>query len=140
MVAKPEELAREQIDRLLDQAGWKVFDISQANIHASRGVAIREFPLADGYGFADYMLYIDGKAGGVIEAKKQGTTLTGVETQSGKYSKGLPNNLPAWQRPLPFLYESAGVETHFTNGLDPEPSCPQGYMEYRESRRPLACL
>jgi type I restriction enzyme R subunit len=136
MIAKPEELARLQIDRLLDQAGWKVFDISQANIHASRGVAIREFPLADGYGFADYMLYIDGKVGGVIEAKKQGTTLTGVETQSGKYSKGLPNNLPAWQRPLSFLYESTGVETHFTNGLDPEPRARSTFAFHRPDSRP----
>ena len=52
---------------------------------ASRGVAIREFPLP-GHGFADYLLYVDGKAAGVIEAKKQGTSLIGVETQSTKYN------------------------------------------------------
>lgn len=57
----------------------------------------------------------------MIEAKKQGATLTGVETQSGRYAQGLPASLPAWRRPLPFLYESTGVETHYTNGLDPEP-------------------
>ena len=121
MIAQPEEIARAGIDRLLVQAGWQVFDVSTANIHAARGVAIREFPLSAGYGFADYLLYVDGKAVGVIEAKKKGATLTGVELQSAKYSKGLPATLPAWQRPLPFIYESTGVETHFTNGLDPEP-------------------
>lgn len=48
-------------------------------------------------------------------------TLTGVEIQSTKYVKGLPENLPAWHRPLPFAYESTGEETQFTNGLDPDP-------------------
>jgi type I restriction enzyme R subunit len=52
---------------------------------------------------------------------KKGATLTGVELQSGRYAQGLPASLPAWRRPLPFVWESTGVETHFTNGLDPEP-------------------
>jgi type I restriction enzyme R subunit len=120
-VGQPEQQAREEIDSLLIAAGWRVFDIAQANIHAARGVALREFPLESGYGFADYLLYLDGKAAGVIEAKKQGATLTGVEAQSARYAQGLPASLPAWRRPLPFLYESTGIETHFTNGLDPEP-------------------
>ncbi|WP_293470376.1 DEAD/DEAH box helicase family protein, partial [Polaromonas sp.] len=95
--------------------------MDQANIHAARGVALREFPLNSGYGFADYLLYIDGKAAGVIEAKKEGSTLTGVEVQSARYTQGLPATLPAWHRPLPFSYESTGIETHFTQGLDPQP-------------------
>ncbi len=60
--------------------------MAQANIHAARGVALREFPLEAGYGFADYLLYIDGKAAGIIEAKKAGATLTGVESQSVRYA------------------------------------------------------
>ncbi|MDZ4254304.1 MAG: type I restriction-modification enzyme R subunit C-terminal domain-containing protein [Sulfuritalea sp.] len=120
-MAQPEQQAREEIDRLLKAAGWRVCDLAEANIHAARGVAIREFPLETGFGFADYLLYVDGKATGVIEAKKQGATLSGVEFQSGRYAQGLPASLPAWRRPLPFLYESTGIETHFTNGLDPEP-------------------
>ncbi len=121
MAEKPEDLARADIDRLLKAAGWAVQPYAEANIHAARGAAICNFTLEKGYGFADYMLYVDGKAAGVIEAKKVGHTLTGVEIQSDKYVKGLPDTLPAWRRPLPFLYESTGVETHFTNGLDPEP-------------------
>ena len=70
----PEEQARTEIDRLLEAAGWTVIDLSKANIQASRGVAIREFPLADGHGFADYLLYVDGKAAGVVEAKRAGAT------------------------------------------------------------------
>jgi type I restriction enzyme R subunit len=94
--------------------------MGQQNLSAYRGVAIREFPLP-GQGFADYMLYVDAKAAGIIEAKKIGATLIGVETQSTKYTEGLPTALPAWSRPLPFAYESTGVETRFTNGLDPTP-------------------
>ncbi|MDP2198127.1 MAG: DEAD/DEAH box helicase family protein, partial [Sulfurimicrobium sp.] len=116
----PEATARKNIDRLLQAAGWHVCDAAAANIHAARGVAIREFPLP-GHGFADYLLYIDGKAAGVIEAKKEGVTLSGVETQSDKYTQGLPAGLPRWGNPLPFSYQSTGVETRFTNGLDPTP-------------------
>jgi type I restriction enzyme R subunit len=54
-------------------------------------------------------------------SQETGATLSGVEFQSSRYAAGLPAALPAWRRPLPFLYESTGIETHFTNGLDPEP-------------------
>lgn len=121
MVQRPEEHARETIDELLAQGGWLVCDPDKANIHASAGVAIREFPLKSGHGFADYLLYVDGKAAGVIEAKKEGATLIGVETQSDKYTAGLPDGLPCWSNPLPFSYQSTGAETRFTNGLDPQP-------------------
>jgi type I restriction enzyme R subunit len=120
-MATPEARARIEIDKLLAQAGWHVCGMADLNIHAAQGVAIREFPLNNGFGFADYLLYVNGKACGVIEAKKAGATLTGVEVQSGRYAQGLPASLPAWERPLPFLFESTGVETHFTNGLDPQP-------------------
>lgn len=90
------------------------------NLSAARGVAVREFPLGSGYGYADYLLYVDGEAVGILEAKKEGTTLTGVEVQSEKYAAGIPAHLPAPVRPLPFLYESTGVETRFTNRLDPD--------------------
>jgi hypothetical protein len=121
LVPQPEHEARKAIDSLLAQAGWAVCNAAQANIHGARGIAIREFPLKSGHGFADYLLYVNGKAAGVIEAKPAGATLTGVEIQSAKYSTGLPENLPAWGRPLPFSYQSTGAETRFTNGLDPSP-------------------
>jgi type I restriction enzyme R subunit len=57
--------------------------------------------------------------------------LTGVELQSGRYAKGLPTALPAWRRPLPFVWESTGVETHFTNGLDPEPRARAVFAFFR---------
>ncbi|MFO6421081.1 type I restriction endonuclease [Hylemonella sp. W303a] len=131
----PEQKARLRIDELLAQAGWLVCNLADADIHADpgqvKGVAIREFPLNAGYGYADYLLYVNGKACGVIEAKKEGATLTGVELQSARYAQGLPPSLPAWHRPLPFRFESTGVETHFTNGLDPQPRARGIFAFYR---------
>jgi type I restriction enzyme R subunit len=112
----PEQKARQQIDRQLEQAGWIVQDYRQMNISAGPGVAVREFPLTTGA--ADYMLYADRKAIGVVEAKPEGHTLTGVETQSGKYLIGLPTGLPHYRLPLPFAYESTGKVTQFTNTLE----------------------
>ena len=114
----PEARARTNIDDLLTAAGWQVQDRGRINLSAGRGVAVREFALKTG--FADYLLFVDRKAIGVVEAKAEGIPLTGVETQSEKYSTGLPDIPPAWRKPLPFLYESTGVETFFTNGLEPD--------------------
>ena len=63
---KPEEKARQQIDRLLKSAGWTVQDYQELHLSASLGVAVREFPMAEG--FADYLLFVGGKAVGVVEA------------------------------------------------------------------------
>ncbi|MFA6181632.1 type I restriction-modification enzyme R subunit C-terminal domain-containing protein [Acidithiobacillus sp.] len=120
-MSNPEQEARQTIDQLLGAAGWHICDADAVNIRAARGVVVREFPLKPGHGFADYLLYVDGKAAGVIEAKRQGVTLSGVEVQAKKYTEGLPPGLPAWRQPLPFSYQSTGAETRFTNGLDPEP-------------------
>ena len=115
---KPEQKARQQIDRQLEQAGWIVQDCRQMNISAGLGVALREFQLTTGS--ADYMLYADARAIGVVEAKPKGHTLSGVETQSGKYLDGLPAGLPNYRLPLPFAYESTGEVTRFTNTLEPD--------------------
>lgn len=96
-----EQHARETIDQLLTACGWSVQDAETLNISAAVGVAVREFPLLSGFGFADYLLYADGKAIGIVEAK--------------------PEDLPAHRRPLPFHYETTGIETRFTNRLDPDP-------------------
>jgi len=115
----PEEQAREKIDQLLEAAGWVVQDRNAINLGAALGVAVREFPLTTGY--VDYLLFVDRKAVGVIEAKPEGTTLSGVAEQSAAYLTGLPPNIPHVQLPLPFAYESTGVETFFRDERDPEP-------------------
>ena len=97
------------------------------DIHAGPGVAVREFPLKwkEGAeiksGSADCLLYADGWAIGVIEAKPVGHTLQGAVVQSKRYTEGLDERVPARYRPLPFAYESTGEVTQFTNGLDPDP-------------------
>jgi type I restriction enzyme R subunit len=116
---KPEERARQRIDQLLHEAGWAVQDVQELNLGAALGVAVREFPLESGS--ADYLLFIDRKAVGVVEAKPQGTTLSGVADQSGKYIAGLSKNLPRVGDPLPFAYESTGIETLFRDERDPAP-------------------
>ena len=107
------------------------------NIHAGQGVAVREFPLKwqEGVekksGSADYLLYADGWAIGVIEAKPAGHTLEGVVVQSKRYTEGLDERVPARYRPLPFAYESTGEVTQFTNGLDPHPRSREIFTFHR---------
>jgi type I restriction enzyme R subunit len=124
MYETPEHKARHDIDADLNAAGWIIQSRGELDLTARRGVAIREFPMKPGFGFADYVLYLDRKAVGAVEAKAEGT-LTGVEEQSAKYAAGLPDNLPAYKRPLPFLFESNGSVIYFTNGLDPTPRSRQ---------------
>ncbi len=80
--ATPEEEARRFIDAGREKAGWVVQDRDEMNLAAGRGVAVREFRLAQGHGFADYLLFVDEKAVGALEAKPMGFTLKGVEVQS----------------------------------------------------------
>ncbi len=79
--------------------------------------------MAPGHGRADYVLYVDQRAVGVIEAKPVGTPLSGVEWQSAMYAVGLPPEVRlkalTHEGRLPFVFEASGSETHFTNGFDP---------------------
>ena len=106
----PEASARVNIDKMLNLAGWVVQDRNDINLYEGQGVAVREYLLKGG-SEADYLLFVDRKAVGVLEAKKEGDTLTGVEHQSAKYADGLPDDLDAPVKPLPFLYESTGIVT-----------------------------
>ena len=114
----PEQLARQRIDQLLTDAGWELQDRDSLNRNASLGVAVREFPLPAGH--CDYLLFIDGKAAGVIEAKKTGVTLSGVAEQSAKYMTEPPEHLACWDKFLIYDYESTGDETFFRNIRDPK--------------------
>ena len=129
--ALSERQVRRVIDRMLGQAGWVVQDVATTNLQAAAGVAIREVTMARGR--ADYLLYVDGALVGVIEAKREGGGLIGVERQSDRYASGLTTGqqLAAWRTPLPFRYESTGVETRFTNGLDPVPRSRRVFSFHR---------
>src|SRR6267143_1772348 len=117
----PEARAREKIDVLLAQAGWLVQDREDMNLTAGDGIAVREFKLEKGHGYVDYLLFVDGIALGVVEAKPAGYSFTSVEFQAKKYVEGLPDSLTAPRKPLPFAYISTGEETVFINELDPQP-------------------
>jgi type I restriction enzyme R subunit len=117
----PEAKAREKIDLLLVQAGWLVQDREDMNLTAGDGIAVREFKLEKHHGYVDYLLFVDGNALGVVEAKPAGYSLTSVEFQAKKYVDGLPDSLTAPQKPLPFTYISTGEETVLINMLDPQP-------------------
>jgi type I restriction enzyme, R subunit len=115
----PEQQARQKIDALLSAAGWGLQDMRDFNRNAALGVAVREFQLPAGP--CDYLLFIAGKAAGVVEAKKAGVTLSGVADQSDKYMAVLPGHLASWHDALVFDYESTGDETFFRNMRDPRP-------------------
>jgi type I restriction enzyme R subunit len=110
---KPEEKARQDIDRLLVSAGWDIQDNNNLNLEASLGIAVREYELLTGN--ADYMLFLDGKIAGIIEAKAKGATLSGVSEQTAKYISSITGSSAK------FVYESTGVETFFRNLNDPYP-------------------
>ncbi len=73
MPETPEQKARREIDAQLLAAGWVVQDRDNMDLTAGRGIAVREFPMKSGFGFADYLLYLDRKALSAIEAKAEGT-------------------------------------------------------------------
>src|SRR2546423_5223068 len=120
-MASPEELAREKIDKRLTECAWILQNRSTINLSAGLGIAIRE-ALLQGRDEVDYLLFVDGKAIGTVEAKPEGYTLTGVEEQSGKYGKNLLDVYGKWREPLPFAYESTSVGTQFTHQLNPSPN------------------
>ena len=116
----PEQAAREVIDEKLSQAGWFVQDKKKINFNASLGIAVREYQTD--VGPADYVLFIDKKPVGVVEAKPEGwgEKITTVEEQSAAYAAAKLK----WVKhsePLQFVYESTGLLTRFTDGRDPKP-------------------
>jgi len=126
----PEDKARELIDVKLTASGWIIQNYKALNLSAGRGIALREVPLKSGT--CDYLLLVDRKPVGVVEAKRQGTLLSGVAEQSGHYAKNLPGFLAATVvDSLPFLYEFTGVETFFRDERDPDPRSRPVFSFYR---------
>ncbi len=126
----PEAKARLLIDQKLEQAGWIIQDKNQINLGAGLGIAVREYPTDSGP--ADYVLFIDRKPVGVIEAKKDtaGENITAVELQNERYAT---SNLKWWKdaQPLRFLFEATGQITRFTDGADPAPRSREIFSFYR---------
>jgi type I restriction enzyme R subunit len=126
----PEAQAREKIDAQLIACGWVVQDYKAVDFTAGHGIALREVPLKTGP--CDYLLLVNRQAVGVIEAKKEGTTLSVVADQSARYATSVPDFLAAGLTgALPFLYESTGVETYFRDERDPEPRSRRVFSFHR---------
>ena len=115
----PEQLVRYKIDKMLIASGWLVQSKKQIYLSAAKGIAIREYQTD--VGPADYILFINKKPVGLIEAKREeeGVRLTMHQDQAEGYAKAklrLLNN-----EPLSFIYESTGELTRFTDYRDPKP-------------------
>jgi len=126
----PEQKARDKIDAMLHQAGWSVQHARKIDLNDGIGQAVREYKTD--VGPADYVLFVDKKAVGVIEAKREeeGQRLTAHETQTEGYAAAKlkwVNN----KEPLPFLYESTGIITRFTDGRDPKPRSREVFWFHR---------
>ena len=116
----PEQIVRDKIDQMLVDAGWVVQSRKEVDLGVNQGVAVREYPTD--IGPADYVLFVDKKPVGIIEAKREeeGHRLTVVEEQSRGYASAkLKYNIN--QEDLPFVYESTGVVTRFRDTRDPKP-------------------
>ncbi|MEQ1674758.1 MAG: hypothetical protein ABL865_06980 [Candidatus Nitrotoga sp.] len=126
----PEQKARDQIDMLLRQAGWIVQSAKKIDRNAGLGIAVRKYQTD--VGPADYALFVDKKALGIVEAKKEDLAhkITEVESQTEGYAKAKlkwVNN----KEPLPCLYESTGIITRFTDGRDPKPRSREVFNFHR---------
>ncbi len=120
MNQNPEQQARDNIDRMLEQAGWVVQEKNTINFNASLGIAVKEYQTE--IGPADYVLFVHRRPCGVIEAKREeeGHRLTVHENQAEAYAKSKLKWIVD-KTPLPFIYESTGVLTRFTDTRDPKP-------------------
>jgi type I restriction enzyme R subunit len=115
----PEQIARDQIDAALVKSGWIIQGMKQLNLHAGIGVAVKEFQTD--VGPADYMLFVDGKPCGLVEAKKsdEGHRLNVHEAQAVGYAKSQLKHLH--NQTLPFVFLSTGEITRFIDFQDPRP-------------------
>jgi type I restriction enzyme R subunit len=115
----PEQIARDYIDKQLLDCGWVIQDKTKINLSAGLGVAVREYQT--NVGPADYVLFVDKKPVGIIEAKRaeEGIHLTMHEDQTEGYATAKLKYLN--NEPLFFGYESTGDVTRFTDYRDPKP-------------------
>lgn len=115
----PEQIARDKIDRMLITAGWVIQSKKEIDLGIKLGVAVREYQIDRK--FADYVLFVDRKPVGIIEAKREddGYNLTAAEDQAVAYAKGKLKYLD--NEPLRFVFESTGIITRFRDLRDPKP-------------------
>lgn len=136
MNQNPEQIARENIDKQLKDCGWIIQNKSKINLNAGIGIAVREYQTDAGP--ADYVLFIECKPVGVIEAKREeeGHILSFHEDQAENYAKAKLKYLN--NEKLPFVYVSTGEVTFLTDFRDPKPRAREVFSFYKpESLRVL---
>jgi type I restriction enzyme, R subunit len=137
----PEDKARSLIDRRLVACGWLIQSKADLNLRAGLGVAVREFQTASGP--VDYGLFVGRKLCGVIEAKAEGTTLSGYSEQAARYIADVPKHLVREEGQVRFEYVASGKETLFRDHADPDPVSRRVFSFHlpetleRELREPL---
>jgi type I restriction enzyme R subunit len=126
----PEQVARDTIDARLRASGWAVQDNRAIDHSAATGVAVREYKTS--IGPADYVLFAEKRPLGVVEAKPEswGARITTVEEQSSGYAAAQLKWVKTAE-PLPFIYESTGTITRFTDGRDPKPRSREVFSFHR---------
>jgi type I restriction enzyme, R subunit len=125
----PEDKARSLIDRRLAACGWLIQSKAEMNLGAGLGVAVREFQTASGP--VDYGLFVGRKLCGVIEAKAEGSTLSGFSEQASRYIAGMPKHLVHEEGQVRFEYVASGAETIFRDHADPDPASRHVFTFHR---------
>src|ERR1017187_2003762 len=125
----PEQIARDNIDKQLKACGWIIQDIKRINLNAGVGVAVKEYQTD--VGPADYVLFVEGKPCGIVEAKREEEAhrINIHEGQSEEYAKAKLKHLN--NDPLPFVYISTGELTKFTDFTDPKPRAREVFSFHR---------
>src|SRR5882757_9777780 len=125
----PEDKARSLIDKRLVACGWLIQSKTEMNLGAGLGVAVREFQMTSGP--ADYGLFVGRKLCGVIEAKPEGTTLSGYSEQAARYIADVPKHLVREEGQVRFEYVASGTETLFRDHGDPDPASRRVFTFHR---------
>jgi type I restriction enzyme R subunit len=125
----PEQIARDNIDRQLIACGWIIQNKKALNLSLGIGIAVREYSTE--VGPADYVLFVNQKPVGVIEAKREeeGVKFSIHEGQLEEYANAKLKRID--NQPLPFLYLSTGAITRFSDTRDPNPRYREVFTFHR---------
>ena len=125
----PEDRTRSLIDRQLSACGWVIQSKAEMNLGIGLGIAVREFQTDSGP--VDYGLFAGRKLCGVIEAKSEGTTLSGFAEQAARYIADVPKHLVREEGQVRFEYVASGTETLFRDHADPSPASRRVFTFHR---------
>lgn len=112
----PEEKARVKIDKQLRNAGW---DIVARNEYLPNSTSAVKEALMGGNTESDYLLFIDGKAIAVVEAKREENPLGDeVKNQAEDYAVSPQAWYGLWfEKLIPLVYMANGNKIYFKNML-----------------------